>query len=84
MSTEKSLSQLNQQEDELEPLLSDLRRLVAEARHRALRAVDVIQVQTYWQVGRHLVAFEQNRPSRAEHGERLAPVVPEQLIAEIC
>jgi len=50
MSTEKSLSQLNQQEDELEPLLSDLRRLVAEARHRALRAVDVIQVQTYWQV----------------------------------
>ena len=84
MSTEKSLSHLNKSQDELEPLLTDSRRLVIEARDRALRAVDVIQVQTYWQVGRHLVEFEQNRPSRAEHGEHLAPVVPEQLITEIC
>lgn len=57
MSTEKSLSELNQQQYGLEPLLSDSRRLVTEARDRALRAVDVIQVQTYWQVGRHLVEF---------------------------
>ena len=84
MSTEKSLSYLNKSQDELEPLLTYLRRLIIEARDRALTTVDVIQVQTYWQVGRHLVELEQNRPSRAEHGERLAPVVPEQLIAEIC
>ena len=82
MSTEKSLSQLNQQEDELEPLLSDLRRLVAEARHRALRAVDVIQVQTYWQVGRHLVEFEQDGSHRAAYGKRLLPAVADRLTAE--
>lgn len=82
MSTEKSLSQLNQQEDELEPLLSDLRRLVVEARHRALRAVDVIQVQTYWQVGRHLVEFEQGGSQRAAYGKRLLPVVADRLTAE--
>jgi len=82
MSTEKSLSQLNQQEDDLEPLLSDLRRLVAEARHRALRAVDVIQVQTYWQVGCHLVEFEQGGSQRAAYGKRLLEVVAGRLTAE--
>jgi predicted nuclease of restriction endonuclease-like (RecB) superfamily len=62
--------------------LSDLRRLVAEARHRALRAVDVIQVQTYWQVGCHLVEFEQGGSQRAAYGKRLLEVVAGRLTAE--
>ena len=82
MSTEKSLSYLNQSQDELEPLLTDLRRLVIEARDRALRAVDVVQVQTYWQVGRHLVEFEQGGSQRAEYGKRLLSLVADRLTAE--
>ena len=82
MSTEKSLSYLNKSQDELEPLLTDLRRLVIEARDRALRAVDVVQVQTYWQLGRHLVEFEQGGSPRAEYGKRLLPLVADRLAAE--
>lgn len=77
------MSHLSKSRDELESLLTDLRRLVTEARDRALRAVDVVQVQTYWQVGRHLVEFEQGGSSRAEYGKRLLSVVAERLTAEV-
>ena len=44
---------------QLQALLGSLRELIRDARQRALRAVDVIQVQTCWQMGRHIVEFEQ-------------------------
>lgn len=58
----------------LEPtssLLDALRGLIRNARTRALRAVDTIQVQTYWQIGRHIVEFEQGGQARADYGKRL-------------
>lgn len=58
----------------LEPtssLLDALRGLIRNARTRALRAVDTIQVQTYWQIGRHIVEFEQGGRARADYGKRL-------------
>jgi predicted nuclease of restriction endonuclease-like (RecB) superfamily len=66
----------------LTPLLGTLRTLIADARSRALRAVDVIQVQTCWQVGRHIVEFEQGGQARAAYGKRLLPLLAEQLSAE--
>ena len=41
------------------PLLDVLRGLIRQARTQALRAVDTIQVRTYWEIGRHIVEFEQ-------------------------
>lgn len=67
---------------DLAPLLGTLRQLISEARSRALRAVDVIQVQTCWQVGRHIVEFEQGGAARAAYGTRLLPLLAEQLTAE--
>ncbi len=58
----------------LEPtssLLDALRGLIRNARTRALRAVDTVQVQTYWQIGRHIVEFEQGGQTRADYGKRL-------------
>ena len=55
---------------------------VVVTRDRALRAVDVVQVQTYWQLGPHLMKFEQGGSPRAEYGKRLLPIVAEQLTAE--
>lgn len=37
------------------PLLGALRQLIADSRQQVLRAVDVVQVQTCWHVGRHIV-----------------------------
>jgi len=40
----------------VESLLGQLRAIIQKARSQALRAVDVVQVQTCWSVGRHIVA----------------------------
>ncbi len=64
------------------PLLDTLRQLIHDARNRALRAVDVLQVQTCWQVGRHIVEFEQGGAARAAYGKRLLPLLAEQLTRE--
>lgn len=59
---------------ELPPTLLDaLRGLIVQARRQALRSVDAIQVQTYWQIGRHIVEFEQGGQARAAYGKRLLP-----------
>jgi hypothetical protein len=66
---------------ELTPLLSELRQLINDARSRALRSIDAIQVQTCWQVGRHIVEFEQKGAERAAYGKRLLPLLAELLTA---
>lgn len=66
----------------LTPLLGALRGLIADARSRALRAVDVIQVHTCWQVGRHIVEFEQGGQDRAAYGQRLLPLLAARLTTE--
>ncbi len=63
-------------------LLSALRELIQQGRQRALRAVDVVQVQTCWQIGRHIVEFEQGGEARAEYGKRLLPQLAEALTRE--
>ncbi len=64
------------------PLLDTLRQLIHDARNRALQAVDVLHVQTCWQVGRHIVEFEQGGAARAAYGKRLLPLLAEQLTQE--
>lgn len=63
-------------------LLAQLRGLIAEARIQALRAVDVIQVRTCWEIGRHIVEFEQQGQARAVYGTRLIPQLSGQLTRE--
>ncbi len=43
----------------LSDLLNALRDLIQQGRQRALQAVDKVQVQTYWEIGRHIIEFEQ-------------------------
>ncbi|EXF91290.1 hypothetical protein HK44_019460 [Pseudomonas fluorescens HK44] len=66
----------------LTPLLSNLGELIRQARHKALRAVDTLQVQTCWQIGRHIVEFEQNGAERAAYGKRLLPTLAKVLTTE--
>lgn len=67
---------------QLQPLLSSLGELIRQARQRALRAVDAIQVQTCWEIGRHIVEFEQGGAVRAEYGKKLLPTLARGLSAE--
>lgn len=63
-------------------LLGRLRGLIQEARQHALRAVDVVQVRTCWEVGRHIVEFEQAGADQAKYGTKLLPRLAERLTAE--
>jgi predicted nuclease of restriction endonuclease-like (RecB) superfamily len=69
-------------EPSLSPLLSQLGELIRQARRQALRAVDHIQVHTCWELGRHIVEFEQGGADRAAYGQRLLPLLAESLTVE--
>ncbi len=66
----------------LNGLLGRLRGLIASARGAAARSVDCIQVETCWQVGRHIVEFEQAGNARASYGTRLLSRLADKLSAE--
>jgi predicted nuclease of restriction endonuclease-like (RecB) superfamily len=63
-------------------LLQNLRGLIVAGRQRALRAVDMVQVQTCWEIGRHIVEIEQDGKVRAAYGKRLLARLAESLTAE--
>lgn len=65
-----------------EALLRSLRALIQDARQHVIRAVDAIQVQTCWEIGRHIVEFEQGGAARAEYGARLLQALASSLSAE--
>jgi predicted nuclease of restriction endonuclease-like (RecB) superfamily len=79
MSTHTSINDQNLQ---LAPLLGSLGELIRQARQKALRAVDTLQVQTCWQIGRHIVEFEQEGAERAAYGKRLLPTLAKLLTEE--
>ncbi len=68
--------------DALAPLLGSLRQLIADARQQVLQAVDVVQVQTCWHIGRHIVEFEQGGAQRAAYGRGLLLRLGQALTAE--
>lgn len=39
----------------INPLINQLKSLIQQSRNQAYRAVDTIQVQTYWQIGEHIL-----------------------------
>jgi len=71
-----------QKDNHLSHLVQSLRQLINDARARALRAVDQIQVQTCWQIGRYIVEFEQGGEVRASYGKGLLSQLATQLTAE--
>ncbi len=52
-------------------LLGELRELILAGRKQVLRAVDSVQVLTCWEIGRHIVEFEQHGVARAQYGTKL-------------
>jgi predicted nuclease of restriction endonuclease-like (RecB) superfamily len=77
------MSDLPQENDQpLHTLVGQLRKLIRDARGSALRAVDTIQVRTYWEIGRHIVEFEQGGEVRAAYGKKLLPRLATILTTE--
>ena len=69
-------------QESLPTLINQLRALIDSARKQALQAVDALQVRTCWEIGRHIVEFEQQGQDRATYGARLIPKLAKSLSAE--
>jgi hypothetical protein len=67
---------------DLTPLLSALSELIRQSRQKVLRAVDTLHVQTCWNMGRHIIEYEQAGTARAEYGKQLLPTLAKALTAE--
>lgn len=52
-------------------LLEDISDAYTQGRARAAQAVNVELIETYWQVGRHIVEYEQEGRMRADYGKAL-------------
>lgn len=76
------MTDLTQQTPPLSGLLDALRELIQQGRQQALRAVDMVQVQTCWEIGRHIVEFEQGGEARAAYGKKLLTRLAEALTRE--
>lgn len=70
------------QDPQVTSLLSNLGELIREARQKVLRTVDTVQVQTCWQIGRHIVEFEQGGAQPAGYGKQLLASLARKLKAE--
>ena len=70
------------QDPQLATLVDNLGELIRQARLKVLRAVDTAQVQTCWQIGRHIVEFEHVGARRAGYGKQLLATLAKILTAE--
>jgi predicted nuclease of restriction endonuclease-like (RecB) superfamily len=52
-------------------LLAQISDTYTQGRTRAVQAVNTHMTETYWQVGRHIVEFEQGGKNKAEYGKAL-------------
>jgi len=83
MSTVQQPSNLTQTDaHDIGGLLAGLREVIKTARQQVLHAVDVVQVQTCWTVGQHIVEFEQGGAARAAYGKRLLADLAQSLTTE--
>lgn len=63
-------------------LKSQISELLLLGREKAGRAINTVLVQTYWQIGRHIVEFEQNGKDKAEYGSELLDRLSRDLSME--
>lgn len=65
--------------DSYDLLVGALGELIQGARRRALQAVNEEMVQLYWEIGRHIVEYEQKGSDRAQYGKNLLPSLADDL-----
>lgn len=59
------------QDSKYQTLIGQIGELLQSGRQKASQSVNTILVQTYWQVGRYIVEFEQSGNERAAYGTQL-------------
>lgn len=74
-----SKEQLAKAGDELGSFIKDIRKIIDDARVRAVRSVDHARVAMYWSIGRRIFEEEQHGQDRADYGSYLIKSLSAQL-----
>jgi len=72
---------IDHQQGSVEQLYQRISDVLADARGRAYRAVNIAMVQAYWEIGRIIVEEEQQGATRAEYGTYLLDELSQRLTA---
>src|SRR3989339_602772 len=62
-----------------ELLIKDVGVLLEEARKKVYTEINFVLVKTYWEIGRHIVEFEQQGEEKAEYGTALLDLLSVNL-----
>lgn len=65
-----------------EQFISDIRTIILSARESAIRSVDTIRVQMYWELGERIFIEEQKGQDRAEYGAYLLQNIATEIKKE--
>ena len=65
-----------------QPVIADLKNLIAAGQHAAYHSANHAMIMTYWNIGKRIVEEEQNGAVRAEYGKRLIAVLADALTKE--
>lgn len=64
---------------EYQSLIEQIGELLTNGRSQAAKVVNTILLQTYWQIGRHIVEFEQGGKDKSEYGSELLDRISKDL-----
>lgn len=63
-------------------LIVDIKEIIVSSRDRAIRQVDYERTLMYWRIGQRIFEEEQQGRDRADYGEYLTSLGPDQLTPE--
>lgn len=63
-------------------LVTQISSLLVESRKQVFQAVNTTLVNTYWQIGRHIVEYEQDGNAKAQYGAKLLDNLAKDLTAQ--
>lgn len=61
----------NEHTEEYQRLVDGIGSLLAEGRQKVATSINTVMVETYWNIGRYIVEFEQHGNERAVYGSDL-------------
>lgn len=63
-------------------LVSQIGHLLANAREKVAKAINTVLVQTYWQIGKYIVEFEQGGKEKSDYGSEVLDRLSKDLTAK--
>lgn len=62
--------------------VNDIKTIIEQGKQAAYSSVNLVMINTYWNIGRRIVEEEQNGDARAEYGKQLIDKIAVELTIE--